>query len=168
MNIELKTVTPTDYPAVLEVYRQCEDFLALGPVSKASMEMVKKDIEEADVEKGHFRGVFLDGKMVGVVSFVPSQFEFRPVDAFILLLMIAEPYRGKGIGTAVLEMVEREICHKKRIRSIRCGVQINNPKAISFWEKHGYYKFAGPDLMPDKTTVYRMRKDISGGGKTNG
>ena len=40
----LRPVTPTDLDAVLEVYRLCEDFLALGPVATASMEMLQKDL----------------------------------------------------------------------------------------------------------------------------
>jgi ribosomal protein S18 acetylase RimI-like enzyme len=161
MDIVIKPVTSNDYPAVLEVYRQCEDFLTLGPVAKASMEMVVKDIQDAKVEKGIYCGIFSGQNMIGVVSYVPSQFEFRTVDAFLLLLMIAKPYRDKGTGSTVLEMVEKEICHKKRIHSIRLGCQVNNPRALKFWESKGYYVYLGPELLPDKTTCYQLRKDIT-------
>jgi ribosomal protein S18 acetylase RimI-like enzyme len=125
------------------------------------MEMVVKDIREAGVEKGLFCGVFSGEKIIGVVSYVPSQFEFRTVDAFILLLMIAKPYRDKGTGSKVLEMVEKEICYKKRIRSIKLGCQVNNPRALEFWKNKGYYIYRGPELLPDKTTCYQLRKDIT-------
>jgi len=161
MEYVIRPVVPAEYPAVLEVYRQCEDFLALGPVAKASLEMVLRDIREARVEKGIFCGIWSGDKMIGVVSYVPSQFEFRTVDVFILLLMIAAPYRSKGAGSDILAMVEKELCHKKRIRSIKLGCQVNNPRAIKFWESKGYYVDRGPDLLPDKTTVYRLRKDIT-------
>ncbi len=159
-NIEIRSVTPADYPALLGVYRRCEDFLALGPVDKASLEMVLKDIEEADVEGGVYRGIYSGAEIIGVVSYVPSHFEFRPVDAFILLLMITPPCRSQGIGGTIAAMVEKEICAHAKIRSIRLGCQVDNPRAIRFWEKMGYYIFRGPDLRPDKTTVYHMRKDI--------
>jgi ribosomal protein S18 acetylase RimI-like enzyme len=160
MTYVIKPIAPPEYPAVLEVYRQCEDFLALGPVPTASLDMVLKDIQDTGVEKGIFCGIFSGTQMIGVVSYVPSYFEFRPVDAFILVLMIAKPYRGQGAGSAIVDMVEKEICYKKRIRSIRLGSQVNNPRAIKFWEKKGYKVFSGPTLLPDKTTVYQMRKDI--------
>jgi ribosomal protein S18 acetylase RimI-like enzyme len=168
VTVDIRPVKAPDYPAILKVYKQCEDFLALGPVPKASMDMVLKDIQDAKVEKGIYCGIFSGREMIGVVSYVPSFFEFRTVDTFILLLMIAGPHRAKGIGSTIVEMVEREICNKKRIRSIRLGCQVNNPRAIRFWERKGYRITGGPDLLPDKTTVYHLRKDINRGGTTRG
>lgn len=165
---DIKPVTPTDYPAVLEVYRQCEDFLALGPVAKASMDVVHRDIREAQMEDGVFCGIFSGAKMIGVLSFVPSRFEFRPVDAFILLLMLASPYRKQGIGGDIVKSLEKQLCTHARIRSIVSWVQVNNPGAIRFWEKHGYQKFGGPELRSDLTKVYHLRKDIERGGKSRG
>jgi ribosomal protein S18 acetylase RimI-like enzyme len=159
----IKPLTPPEYPAVVEAYRQCEDFLMLGPVHQASMDMVLKDIQEADVEGGLYRGIFSGKELIGVVSYVPSHFEFKTVDAFILLLMLAAGHRGKGIGSTIVDMVEKEICTHARIRSIRCGVQVNNPLAIRFWEKKGYQIFSGPTQQPDKTTVYLLRKQITPG-----
>ncbi len=43
--LRIHPVSPEGLDAVLDVYRQCEDFLALGPIAAASMEMVLKDIE---------------------------------------------------------------------------------------------------------------------------
>jgi hypothetical protein len=37
---------------VLAVYQQCEDFLALGPVATASLEMVKADLALSQQEGG--------------------------------------------------------------------------------------------------------------------
>jgi ribosomal protein S18 acetylase RimI-like enzyme len=167
-NLVIKPVTPADYPAVLEVYRLCEDFLALWPVPKASMDMVLQDIRDAGVENGIYCGIFTGTEMIGVVSYVPSQFEFRPVDVFILLLMIAAPYRGKGIGSAIVDMVEKELCSHHRIRSVRLGSQVNNPRAIKFWKEKGYYIYGGPNLLLDKTIVYRLRKNIESGGTSRG
>jgi len=167
-NITIRPVTPADYPALLEVYRQCEDFISLGPVAKASMDMVLQDIREAKAERGIFCGVFSGPQMIGVVSNVLSTFEFRPVDAFILLLMLVPSQRSKGAGGAIVDRIEKECQGRGKVRSICCSVQVNNPAAIRFWEKKGYYKYAGPELRPDKTTVYRLRKDINRGGKSSG
>lgn len=168
LKIDIRLITHADHPTIHEVYRQCEDFLALGPAAKASMDMVIADIEEAKAESGIFCGIFSGKKMIGVVSYVPSRFEFRPVDAFILLLMIIPPYRRKGIGAEVVKHIEKEILAHGRVRSIKCGVQVNNPDAIKFWEKHGYQITGGPELRPDKTTVYHLCKDIDRGGKSHG
>ena len=166
--IDIRKITPDDYPAIHEVYRQCEDFLALGPASKASMDMVIADIREAKAESGIYSGIFYGKMMVGVVSYIPSHFEFRLLDAYILLMMIIPAYQRKGIGGEVLGRIEKEICAHARIRSILCSVQVNNPDAIRFWEKQSYKIFDGPELRPDKTTVYHLRKEIERGGKSSG
>ena len=66
--LEIRPVTQDNLDAVLEVYQHCEDFLALGPVATASMEMVLKDIEISKNEGGTFCGIYTaDGKMNATV-----------------------------------------------------------------------------------------------------
>jgi cytidine deaminase len=161
-NLEIHPIQPGNVESVLDVYRQCEDFLALGPVSTASMEMVLKDLEISQSEGGIFCGIYrADGKMIAVVDYVPSNFEGNPQTAYLSLLMIAAPFRNQGIGQAILEAIENEIKKDAEIRTIRAGVQVNNPQAIWFWQKKGYQIVSGPKLMPDQTTVFDLRKDLS-------
>ncbi len=159
---EIRPVTREEWDAVLEIYRQCEDFLALGPEPAASMAMVAKDVELSEREGGRFCGIYSpDGKMMGIVDFVPDNFEGEPHAAFLSLLMIAAPFRGQGLGTAVVETVEREILKNAQVAAILSGVQVNNPRAVRFWQRRGYQIVSGPERMPDQTTVFRLRKDCS-------
>ena len=161
-NLEIRPIRQDDVEAILDVYRQSEDFLALGPVSTASVEMVLKDLEISQSEGGIFCGIYrVDGKMVGVVDYVPNNFEGSLQAAYLSLLMIAAPFRKQGIGQAILEAIEKEIKKDPRIRTIRAGVQVNNPQAVWFWQKNGYQIVSGPKLMPDQTTVFDLRKDLS-------
>lgn len=160
-SFEIRPIVRDDLPAVLEVYQQCEDFLALGPVATASMDMVLKDLEISEHAGGIFCGIFaLDGRLMGVVDYVPAPLEGDPCAADLSLLMIAAPCRGQGLGTAVVEAVEQEIRKDARVTSIHSGVQVNNPQAIKFWQRHGYRIINGPQLMPDQTTVFSLRKDF--------
>ena len=62
-------IAQDDLDAILEVYRQCEDFLALCQLPTASMEMVLKDIEISKAGGGVFCGIYTDnGKMIGVID----------------------------------------------------------------------------------------------------
>ncbi|MDO9333881.1 MAG: hypothetical protein Q7T57_05095 [Dehalococcoidales bacterium] len=62
----LRTVTANNKEAIFWVYRQCEDFLALGPEPKASLEMVMKDMETSQHEGGYFCGIYhTDGHLLG-------------------------------------------------------------------------------------------------------
>jgi ribosomal protein S18 acetylase RimI-like enzyme len=147
--------------AVLDVYRQCEDFLALGPVPSASMEMVRKDIEISQSEGGIFCGIFIpDGKMIGIIDYVPRGYQGDPHTAFLSLLMIAAPFRKKGFGKAVVDALENEIRKDAQVRAILSGVQVNNPQAVQFWQRRGYRIVSGPKLMPDQTTVFDLCKDL--------
>ena len=154
-SLEIRPVTPDDLDAVLDVYRQCEDFLALGPVPAASMEMVLRDIETSRREGGLFCGVFeVDNRVVGVVDFVPCGFEGDPHFAFLSLLMIAAPYRHQGIGEAVVTLIEDEIRRDPWVTAILAGVQVNNPQAVRFWQRKGYRIVSGPEQQPDGTTAF--------------
>ncbi|MBN1372747.1 MAG: GNAT family N-acetyltransferase [Anaerolineaceae bacterium] len=149
-------------PAILEVYRQCEDFLALGPVAVASPEMVQADLYLSQEEGCTFCGIYdrVTGEMMGIVDFSNSGFESDPTLAFLSLLMIAAPFRGHGLGEAVVQAVESEIRRVGRARAIESGVQVNNPGGVHFWQRMGYRIVSGPTLMPDGTTVYRLWKDL--------
>ncbi len=77
--VEIRPVGEDELDAVLGVYRQCEDFLALGPQPHASMEMVLDDVSHSRDEGGLFCGIFdAEGKMIGIVDFVPGMYRGRP------------------------------------------------------------------------------------------
>jgi RimJ/RimL family protein N-acetyltransferase len=152
-------LSDVDQQAVLEVYRQCEDFLALGPQSKASMKMVQADMELSHDRGGLFCGIFnVNGTLLGVVDYLPSGFEGNAHHAFLELLMIGMPHRGHGLGGTIVAAVEAEIFHNPTIQAILLGVQVNNPDARRFWVRCGYVEIRGPTLMPDQTTACLMKK----------
>src|SRR5512137_364084 len=159
--MQIRLTTDVDLPALLEVYRQCEDFLALGPVPTASMEMVLKDIEISHEGGGIFCGVYLpDGRMIGIFDYVPANYQADAQTAYLALLMIAADHRNQGLGKAVVEAFEGEISKNGQVRTILAGVQVNNVQAVQFWQRRGYRIVSGPKLMPDQTTAYDLRKDL--------
>lgn len=159
--LEIHPISERDLEAVLEVYRQCEDFLALGPVPVASMQMVLKDIEISRGEGGIFCGICQpDGEMIGIIDYVPGDYEGDPQAAYLSLLMIAAPYRNQGLGNAIVGAIEDEIRKNPQVRKILAGVQVNNPLAVRFWQREGYRIVSGPRRMPDQTTVFGLEKEI--------
>jgi ribosomal protein S18 acetylase RimI-like enzyme len=160
-SLEIHPITQDDLDAVLDVYKQCEDFLALGPVSTASMDMVLKDIENSKAENGIFCGIYItDGKMIGVLDYVPCNYRSEAQTAFLELLMIAASFRKQGIGKAVVEAFENEVRKDAKVSTILSGVQVNNPQAVKFWQRNGYRIASEPKLLPDQTTAVDLRKDI--------
>jgi len=162
LSLEIRPIAQDDLGAVLDVYKQCEDFLALGPVPTASMDMVLKDIELSKAEGGIFCGIFTaGGRMIGVIDYVPRDYRGQPDTAFLALLMIALPFRKQGIGRAVVEAFENEVRKDPKVSTIFSGVQVNNPQAVQFWQRNGYRIVSEPKLYPDQTTAVDLRKDFN-------
>ena len=183
--MHIRPITDTDLPAVLEVYRQCEDFLALGPNPTASMEMIAGDRALSLAEGGQYCGLFTDdGLLMGIFDFVRSGYDGNPGCAYIELLMIAAPYRGRGLGEKAVCWLEEELREphprppappgtrsghsiamergekKPGINMLRAGVQVNNPGAIRFWQRMGFAISSEAELLADGTVCYRLEKDL--------
>lgn len=154
----LRTLDDSDLPALLELYRACEDFLALGPCSHASLEMVRGDMQLSRENGGTFQGIFApDGRLIGVADWIAGGFEGEPATAFIELLMIAAPSRRAGLGRAVAAVIERRI-RQAGAQRVELGVQVNNLPAQRFWLRCGYRSAGPPRKFSDGTTAIRMRK----------
>ncbi len=150
---------------LLFVYKECEDFLALGPVAIASEDMVRSDLRISESEGGMFCGIYLHREaMIGVVDFVPKNFHGQSDTAFIALLMLKKSFRNRGIGSRVVKLIESEIRKDQGVVRILGGVQVNNPTAIRFWQNRGYQIISGPERMADQTTVYRLEKQFPKAG----
>lgn len=157
----LRLLDDCDLPALLEVYRACEDFLSLGPNPHASTEMVLGDLALSRASGGVFHGICDEaGCLIGVADWIPSGFEGRPETAFIDLVMIAKNHRHGGLGRAVVAEIERRIRLDGRARRIACGVQVNNGAAQRFWWRCGYRSARPPAKMPDHTTALLLCKEL--------
>lgn len=160
--MEIRPVAPEIIDQVLEVYRRCEDFLALGPVPHASREMVLVDLEQSARNQGRFCTISTgeNGPLVGVVDYLPWGYGGDPHLAYIELLMIDPACRSQGWGRRVVRWVEQEVSRQVGIEAVLVSVQANNPLARRFWERQGYRVYAGPELQPDGTTVLHLRKRL--------
>lgn len=158
---EIRLLGEGDLAAALAVYQLCEDFLALTPQPTASMHMVRADWEHSLQCGGAFCGIYRpDGVMVGVVDVVLKGFEGEAGKAFIELLMIGQPYRGSGLGSKVVEVVETAIRADKAVQTILTAVMVNNPAALRFWEWQGYQKIGGAQAQADGTVTWRLGKAV--------
>lgn len=160
--LAIRPVRADELEQILEVYQQCEDFLALGPVASASMAMVLSDVELSKTLGATFCGIYTaESAMIGVLDIVASGYQGVREHAYLSLLMIAQSLRSHGIGQLVFEALEAEIRKDPRVSVLLAGVQANNPQAIKFWQRMGFRITGGPHQMPDQTTCYDLRKELA-------
>ncbi len=159
--MDIRPISDADLPALLEVYRQSEDFLALGPVPQASPEMIAADRELSRGQGGEFCGLFNEeGTLMGVLDFIRSGYEGNPAHAYLELLMIGAPYRSLGLGTAAFTWLEDELRRTPGCQVLNAGVQVNNLGAVRFWQRMGF-RITGPaETLADGTTCYGLSKEL--------
>ncbi len=156
----IRTVKKNDFPVILKAYKQSEDFLSLGPIPNASMEMVLNDIKHSKEEKGIYCGIWdLKSNLIGIIDFIP-QLEDKE-SSFLSLIMISADCRDKGLGGKVVQALEQYLTTKYSVKRILSAVQTNNEKAIRFWMRCGYVVNTTPEKRPDKTVVYHMKKELA-------
>jgi ribosomal protein S18 acetylase RimI-like enzyme len=157
----IRPVVENDVPDILEVYRSCEDFLALGPVPSASLGMVQTDIAVSVQHGSRYCGIMdPTGKMLGVLDYLPDYFEGQAGSAFLELLMIRREYRGAGLGSQVVKWLVTMLVNEYKTKFLWSGVQVNNPNAIRFWNNQGFVIMSEPELFPDQTTAVRLLKTL--------
>ncbi len=161
----IRPVREDEHESLLAVYLACEDFLALGPQPHATPEMVEADIRLSRQVGGIFCGIYHgpggEQKMIGVLDLVPTSWEGKPDQAYIELLMIIPSFRSKGIGEQVVQWLEQKVNRDHKVSVIKADVQVNNPAAVRFWLKSGYEITSGPELRPDQTIVYNLKKSLA-------
>lgn len=157
---DIRKIDQSSLEDIFRIYKQCEDFLALGPEPTATKEMVLEDLGHSRDIGGIFCGIYSDGMMVGILDLVPDNWEGEKGCAYLSLLMISLQYRNRGIGSKVVRAAETAITKSKNIRTICAGVQVNNPAAIAFWNKMGYKIDSEPELLPDKTVAVKLKKVV--------
>ena len=57
-NITIQKVDRKDINSIYNVYKNCEDFLSLGPVPVASKQMILDDFKISEDEGGIYCGIF--------------------------------------------------------------------------------------------------------------
>lgn len=159
MAFTLRRVGEPELAELVALYEQCAEFIRLGSAAPIDAGMVRADLALSVHEGGAFHGIYLpDGALAGVVDYAAGGYMGQADAAFIILLMIGAPWRGRGLGAGVVSLVERQVWANLAVDVLHTAVQVNNPPAIAFWQAVGYRRVSGPTLQPDGTTTYLLEK----------
>ena len=158
---ELISVNKTNIDYAFQVYKECEDFLSLGPESIASFDMVYKDLEYSKESNGIFNLIINEkGDVVGILDYIPNKNGKNGDYCYISLIMIKSQYRNMGYGKRIIKEIEELVRREYGITQFRASVQLNNEKGIRFWKDQGYMICSEPELQPDTTVVVHMKKGV--------
>ena len=138
--------TLTDEAALLMVYEQCADYLALQTPEPPSGAMVQSDVATTAKNGGVFAGIFRreSNDLIGVISFVPQNFRGQRDYAFVLNLMIAAAYRRHGYGTEAYRAVEEFIWRNENVKRIGTLLLPQHEPSYAFAGKQGFERAGGP------------------------
>ncbi|WP_374350190.1 GNAT family N-acetyltransferase [Chitinimonas sp.] len=79
----------------------------------------------------------LDGETLIGVAMALRGWRY-PEQAQIGLLLIGEPWQGRGIGREAYQLLEREIASWPGMQTLRIGIIASNGPAFVFWRRMGF------------------------------
>lgn len=97
-----------------------------------------------------------DGKTIA--GFILA--ETNPPLAHIITLDVGPAYRRAGLGTRLLEEMEKHFRFKE-VRSVLLETAVDNESGIAFWQHHGYRTEAvSKRYYLGRVDAYEMRKKL--------
>ena len=145
----IRQARPTDRKEYLLTQKETFPFLDTKRDSRLfDLKIKRKEIFVAEI----------DSEYAGHLCF--SDYSIIPPflgSVFVEGLAVKDQFRGKGIGTALMEHLVR-FCRKKKIPAIYIGTgDKKGNKAVKFYEKQGFRKVGSlKDIDPDSEYDYNQ------------
>jgi len=144
--LSVAAVDEAEAEAVLRVYEQCADVLALQTPEPPSIEMVRSDMRATAQLQGVLAGIARrdSDELIGVIGFVPRNFRGQRDYAFVSLLMIGAAHRRQGFGTEAYRAVEEAIFRDPEVKRIGALLLPQHEPSYAFAAKLGFERAGGP------------------------
>lgn len=125
--VHIRSYKPSDYPAVKHILQEADMFNDSWDSEVNLAEMIAADAETVLVAE-------MDGVIVGSVYVI----RFGSNVAYIFRLAVKKEQRDKGIGSKLLEEVQKRFS-AKGFREFGMFVTANETKLHEFYNKRGYH-----------------------------
>lgn len=136
MDVNTKIASEHDLAELLPLVRAYHEFEQFSITEVAREESVRRLV--TDESLGRVWLVYTDTKIVGYIALcVGFSIEFTGLDAFVDEFYIIPEYRGRGIGSEVLELIKVE-AKKIGIRALHLEVARTNTKAKELYSKANF------------------------------
>ncbi len=143
--LERRAVRHNDIEAVYRVYRQSPGYFELIGAPIPEPADVVRELEAALQDpRRRIELIYAGPTPVGYLDYKLDHPQNG--EAVISLVLVAEPYRGRGIGQAVVSALESEL--RERITRLYAVVYGDNAQATKFFTTLGYryFKDGGPAI----------------------
>ncbi len=124
-NITLRNWDPNDYSQACELWKKCGLTLGASDTEQEIQRLIDRNPDLSFVAD-------LNGEIIGTVL---GGFDGRR--GLIHHLAVEEKFRGKGIGEALIVLLEEEM-RKMKIVKINFWLESTNKSLINYYEKLGY------------------------------
>ena len=157
---QLKSISTSTFKVAFESQNDPEDFK-----NYLNRAFSKKQLrEELKTPETTFYFAYKDNELVGYfkVNQNKAQSEFQESEGMELeRIYVIASYQGQGIGLQMLSFAE-SIAQQEDKTYLWLGVWEKNPKAIRFYERHGYIKFGTHPyyIETDKQTDWLLKKQF--------
>lgn len=134
-NLIIRKATENDVPAILGLIQELASFeREPDAVAVTETELLQDGFGESPLFSCFV--AIIESKVVGMALFYPCYSTWKGRSWHLEDLIVTEPYRGKGIGFALLKKFIF-FAHNTGVRRIQWVVLDWNTTAINFYEKHG-------------------------------
>ena len=155
-------MTLADAPALQKVYSAGAAFFVQSTGTPPDAGQASHDLAEAISDEGrHILGIYLYDEMVGVIDLRLAEPE--PFDVRIGLILMGEPYRGQGLGSWALRILEAWLARDTPTEAVVVTVTAQDHVAQSFFLANDYVFTGQSTRVLIGTTRFRfleMRKDL--------
>lgn len=150
MAITIQTPTIRDIEELYDIEKECFTEEAFSKKQILSLLTSYNSISLSVREKGEVVGF-----IIGTIYY-----ERTELTGHILTIDIRETHRRKGVGTALLEGMEKQF-REQGVTACRLEVREDNIPAIKFYEKLGYKRIAKLENYYGKVNGLYLKKSLT-------
>ncbi len=146
---------------IFKIYSGNEEYFNLSDGSKATMDNIYQDMNEAppniEMELKQYKAIKLEKEIIGVIDYV---LEYPDSDTvYIGLFIIQKDLQSYGHGHRIFQNFEKEV-KEKGFKRIRLAVLKNNESGLRFWKRNGLEEIFRT-IQPEKNRkITVMEKDL--------
>jgi GNAT superfamily N-acetyltransferase len=136
MNLKHRKITASDIPHIIQMMKE---FYAIDNYQfDLKLNEVNLLVMVKDETIGTVRIIELDGEVIGYFALTFGfSFEYGGRTGLLDEFYIREDYRGKGIGRATMDFIEK-ISHEYGINTLHMEVEVKNKNALKLYNSYGY------------------------------